>query len=509
MGRLADILIASSNHFPNRIAVQTPGTAQGYTYAELNERVHTLANILLKADLQAGDRVGVLLKKTPDAVVALLAVLQAGGVCVPIDALAPIARSRYILTNAGASMVITEATLSDSLVEAKLLPCPLDDFRFKLYRYTEGKGKIAAIPDDLAYILYTSGSTGQPKGVMITNKNALAFVQWAVDHFKVCETDTLSSIAPFHFDLSIFDLYASLSAGASLLLIDQQIAKNPRLLADYLAAHRVSVIYATPTLLRLLLRFGKLDSYDYTSLRAVLYAGEVFPVAALKKLLECWPTVSIHNLYGPTETNVVTILDLPQSGIPADWQEIPIGLPCPYASCKLYNAESGQFSALQPGQQGELLIGGDSVSPGYLGRANLNKKVFIYQNGQRWYRSGDLVKVDEQGLVVFIGRVDRMVKRRGYRIEPAEIERALSLHPAVAQAVIVSHADKQGETKITAFLALRADITSRPGFIEWKTYCQSNLPLYMIPDHFQIVAEIPLTSSQKVDLQHLKSLANA
>jgi amino acid adenylation domain-containing protein len=353
-------------------------------------------------------------------------------------------------------------------------------------------------PGDIAYILYTSGSTGSPKGVVHTHASSRAFVDWCIDTFEPTHKDRFSSHAPFHFDLSILDIFASVGAGARVVLIDDDTARQPQRLAALIADRRISIWYSTPSALRLLSGHGKLEQHDHASLRLVLFAGEVFPIGALRALREQWTRPRYFNLYGPTETNVCTYLPLPEHDEPGRSVPYSIGSVCAGDAARVIDEDGSDVDA---GEEGELLISGPTVMREYWNLPERTAEAFVGTNGVRWYRTGDLVRQGTEGFI-FLGRRDRMVKRRGYRVELGEIEAALSSHPEVADCAVIAQPDDETGVRIQAALVLRS--SARPSVVALKQYSAARLPLYMVPDRFSIRDAIPQTSTGKVDYQRLK-----
>jgi acyl-coenzyme A synthetase/AMP-(fatty) acid ligase len=259
------------------------------------------------------------------------------------------------------------------------------------------------------------------------------------------------------------------------------------------------VWYSTPSILSLLAQYGKLDRYQYPALRAVLFAGEVFPVPQLRAVRAFWPSPRYLNLYGPTETNVCTFFELP-AVTPAERTEpYPIGAACWHVRCRAVDAEG---HPVPRGTEGELVVSGDGVMQGYWNLPDQNARAFLTDgDGVPWYRTGDLVVEDADGVYIFHGRRDRMVKRRGYRIELAEIEVALTAHPAAREVAVVAVANPAAGVQIKAYLSLRTD--QRPSLIELKQFCSDRLPQYMVPDAFGLVDALPRTSTDKIDYQAL------
>jgi len=508
------LMEASAARRPAHTAVVEPGVGL-LSYAEMDGAACLLRDRLARMGVRRGDRVGIYLRKSRDSVAAIFGILKAGAAYVPTDPAAPPSRNAYILTNCAVRAVVTEAgyyaKLTQELGGAAAPPAvliqpggaglPLRAALEEMQRQDPVPAAATAgpDPDDLAYILYTSGSTGKPKGVMISHRNAAGFIHWCTARLGPREDDRFSSHAPFHFDLSILDIYVPLKHGATLVLVGEEAGKEPAGLAQLISSQRISVWYSAPSILSMLAQFGNLAAYDYSALRLVLFAGEVFPIKHLRALKALWPRPAYHNLYGPTETNVCTSYELPAE-IPAEQtRPFPIGPTCSHLQSKVAGEQGG---AVPPGEEGELWISGDNVAQGYWNLPEQTARVFVTdESGQRWYRTGDVVVDPGDGSFVFLGRRDRMVKKRGYRIELGEIETALYKHPAVKEAAVLARSDDEG-VQIRAFLAFHEG--RRPSIIALKQFCSENLPLYMIPDVFRFQDALPKTSTDKVDYQKLK-----
>lgn len=519
VNHLAAYLEASADRWPDRPAVVDPAGGS-LTYAQLNRQSDAIAAFLVDRGVQRGDRVGVVMPKSAAAVVSLFGIMKSGAAYVPVDFTAPAERGRRILTDCQVRALVVDGGCLDVVPTS----ADLDLVAIVVAGNREADGARAdrAVPfddvvsadrrrpelgrhlSDLAYILYTSGSTGMPKGVMLTHENAVSFVDWCSSVFQPDETDRFSSHAPFHFDLSVLDIYVSVKHGATLYLVSEELGKNPRELSRFIAAHALTVWYSTPSILTLLVQFGQLETHDMSSLRLVLFAGEVFPVKHLRAVQQQWPHPAYYNLYGPTETNVCTFARIP-SNVPEDRDTpYPIGFACAHCDALVLDGEGQEVT---PGQEGLLYIAGPSVFGGYWNRWALNVSLFLERAGRRWYNTGDVVRWDPADGYIYVGRRDRMVKRRGYRIELGEIERALYLHDRIREAAVVSVPDTDAGVRIVAFLSCHDGDT--PSIIELKAFCAAHLPAYMSPDRFLVRDRLPRTSTDKVDYQALRTTLSA
>lgn len=504
---------------PGRTAVIEPGHGS-LSYGELDELSDRLRDRLCMLGVRPGGRVGIYMRKSADAVAAIYGILKAGAAYVPVDPGAPPARNAFIMNNCGVDVVVVEAELAQRLAtEMATLGAvpPLlevgtprlgDGLRAALARADATNPAAASVtamsgPQQLAYILYTSGSTGKPKGVMLSHENAVTFVDWCSEVFEPLETDRFSSHAPFHFDLSILDIHVCLKHGATLVLVGEEVGKDPVRLAPLIAEEAITIWYSAPSILSLLAQFGNLKAHDYSRLRHVLFAGEVFPVKHLRLLSELLPGKRYFNLYGPTETNVCTWYEV-SLPIPADrTTPYPIGKTCSHLRSRVVDENDRE---VRPGDEGELCITGPGVMQGYWALPEQTAKGFLQDgDGTRWYRTGDIVVEGADGGYTYRGRRDRMVKRRGYRVELGEIEAGLYRHPRLKEAAVVATPSEESGVMITAFLS--AHEGQRPSLIEMKRFCSEHLPLYMIPDRFSWLDALPKTSTDKIDYQRLKGMA--
>ena len=502
--------------WPQRPAVEDVA-GRRWTYAELAAVSGRLRQRLRDAGVRAGDRIGLCLPKSLPAVAAIYGILGCDAAYVPLDRTAPMERNAYIVADCAMAGVFVASDQIDVLAAA------LDALGYRLPLWeidveaaslaTEElfaeplaavHGEMAApvmpIDDGLAYILYTSGSTGRPKGVMLSHRNADAFLRWCSRTFEPRPEDRFSSHAPLHFDLSILDLHLPLRHGACVVLIDGPSGRDPARLAPWIADRGLTVWYSAPSTLALLAQFGHLERHDVSSLRLVLFAGEVFPIKHLRRLLEQVPTPRYFNLYGPTETNVCTFYEIP-TPIAADRRHpFPIGTPCAPLQVAILDADGRLVDG--PGQ-GELLVRGETVTAGYWNLPEQTADAFWRAEDATaaWYGTGDLVRRDDDGLLHFLGRRDRMVKRRGFRIELDEIEACLYRHGELEEVAVIAHPHDDG-VRIEAIL--HAGDGTAPSVLELRQFVHRHLPGYMCPDRFRLGGPLPRTSTGKVDYQTLR-----
>ncbi|MSR46017.1 MAG: amino acid adenylation domain-containing protein [Planctomycetes bacterium] len=522
---LADLLEASARRDPGRIAIVAPD-GRTLTYGELDLAASRVAGFLRAHGVVPGDRVGFCLPKGLASVTVLFGAMKARAGYVPVDWHGPAARNATIHRDGKVAALFLGEARHDVLAEwpagtlPKLLvrvpmsatgsaaahanvmhPFPLGahDFAAALAHAPLAELASPRRRDDLAYILYTSGSTGVPKGVTLTHENALSFVDWCSELYAPTADDRFSSHAPFHFDLSIFDLYVALKHGATLHLVGEELGKDPKALARFAADRRLTIWYSTPSVLSLMAEFGQLDTLDLSALRHVLFAGEVFPVPGLRRLTRLLPRPRYWNLYGPTETNVCNYAEIPLPVPDERTRPYPIGPLCSHCDGLVLDEQQVEVAK---GAEGLLWIAGPSLFQGYFGRPDLDANVFQTRAGRRWYNTGDVVRhVDGEGFV-YVGRRDRMVKRRGYRIELGEVESALQRNPALREAAVISLPDSAAGVRIDAHVA---PVTPPLSIIALKKWCADALPPYMSPDRFVFHATLPRTSTEKVDYQALKA----
>jgi amino acid adenylation domain-containing protein len=495
---LQRLLTEAATRQPHRPAIASGDSV--ITYEELDRLSNKVARALQGIGVAPGDRVGILAPKSAVSVIGLYGALKAGACYVPLDPKAPLQRLRYVVRDSGATVIVADesrAARAAELVEGIEQPGGVVVATAVAAESAEPLPE-RSIETDLGYILYTSGSTGTPKGVMISHRNALSFVEWAAGAAGLSEGDRVCSPAPLHFDLSVFDIFATCLAGACLAVVPDGVATFPVTIAQWLEKERISVWYSVPSVLTLLGCYGSLPRFDLSHLRAVIFAGEVFPPKYLARLMAELPHPRYFNWYGPTETNVCTAFEVPARG--DEGEAVPIGRACANTEVFAVSSEGGLVS--RPGEVGELYVRGPSVMRGYWGlpaktREVLVRHPFRAEYDELVYRTGDLVTLEPDGNYHYVGRRDAMVKIRGYRVELGEVEAALYRHPAVQEAVVVPVPDELLGSRLRAVVtAVDGVRLTRESVLE---HCRQWLPSYMVPEMVEFRDGLPRTSTGKVD----------
>lgn len=472
------------------------------SFGELFEQSVSLALRFVEHGIQKQDRIALVLPKTTEAIVSVFASLLAGSVYVPIHPQWPKERIETTLADCAARLVIEGDKQADK--EGDSLPPRITDRETGAsipWQASAPSGTVIedALPrvdaGDPALILFTSGSTGQPKGVVLSHRAVSAFVRWSAREFRIGPTDRIACPSPLSFDLSTFDIFNMALCGATCVLVPGHIVWMPRFLVQFVRQARITCWYSVPSILAGMLHDGRLADHEYPGLRVVLFAGEVFAGPYVARLQAAVPRAICANLYGPTETNVVTWYRVPHDFDGS--QPLPIGQPCPYATMTV------------DVPTGELLAGGASLMSGYWNRPEDTQRVFVTVEGKRYYRTGDRVSLAPDGNYLFLGRLDRQIKRRGFRIELGEIEAALlrqkDILEAAAVAAEVDVDDGQMGTSIIAFV--RARSAGAVTLVEAKAHCARTLPPYMVPDRIVFLNAMPKGSRGKIDYQVLAKIA--
>jgi len=491
----------------DRIAgANQPALAQAgnhLAYGELRREVLELAEWLRRAGVEEGDRVAIMLPKSIETVTIILAVLAAGAAYVPLNHKLPKLALDPILRDLEPRLVIAELFEAERLLREgnlaglRIASAPSDgSSRLKLAGITPGDPPSAASVPGLAAILYTSGSTGEPKGIMLTHANIASFTEWAADTFAVSSEDQVANHAPLHFDLSTFDIFATLSRHGTVHLIDETTARFPGAIRTLIDAKRISIWYSVPTALMHLEERRALKGAS--SLRLILFAGEVFPVPTLRRLMDDLPAPEYANLYGPTETNVCTYYRLP--GMPPAGEPLPIGRPCEHVNVSL---RDGAGARVATGENGEICVSGPAVMAGYWRRPDLTRAGCI-PGQDNSYRTGDYGYARADGLLMLTGRRDQQAKLRGHRIELLALEAALNAHPALQESVgVIVPNDRTGGALIVYAVPRGEPLP----LSDIRNFIGARLAPFYQPDGIEWLAEMPRTANGKCDRALLQSRA--
>jgi acyl-coenzyme A synthetase/AMP-(fatty) acid ligase len=421
--------------------------------------------------------IGLWCDKTASAIQNLLSIVRSGNAYLPLNPEWPSARIRFIIIQTKLQACIVEEKYSDQfvvIVNESGLSFKRTDLKagYSFYKIEQAPLKY---PKEIAYILFTSGSTGFPKGIIHDAVSASAFLKWCSKEFKKYKLKRFVSIAPLNFDLSVFDILYPVVNGGTIFLPASGTISNPRAFAQYLVKNKIEVIYTTPSYLKLLMVSGHLHKHNLNPVKLILCAGEQLNYELAGKLKEYFKKAVVYNLYGPTETNVCTYFKIKEGKNLTG--NVPIGKPC-------YKNE------IRISREGGLIYKGDLLMKGFIDENGIHKV-------KGSFRTGDLVKKLKSGDLEFIGRKDKMIKRNGFRIEPGEIKSALLKFRGVENCEIVTL--KKENIQIIAFVQSPGTLSE----LELKTFCLQLLPAYMLPDRVVCVLEIPLNLNHKADIDKL------
>lgn len=471
------------------------------TFRQVEEFTNAFARELQAAGVKRGQFVPFFMKKGVRSILSILSVLKADCAYVPIDAKSPAQRLQSILATTQANVVIVDND-SHALIK-ELVPIEKRPHILNISEFTpRNTAPIAAqnLSIDIAYVLFTSGSTGVPKGVMIPHKAIIDYIEWCVETYQLSDRDVISNHAPLYFDNSTFDLYCAFKTGATLQLAHEELNVLLPRLAKWISEHEITTFFCVPSVLTLLLRSKRIKADSFPKLRHVIAAGEVLPRDILAEWMELYPYIQFTNMYGPTEITVDCSYHVIRQSPGKEVLSIPIGKA--RNNMELFvRMENGALSQAI-GAQGELLVRGTSVAYGYLGDAERTAKAFIQNPLNKifhdpLYCTGDLVRIDDNGDFLFLGRADDQIKYLGYRIELGEIEASLVGIDGVHEGVVVfNNSSNEAERELGALVSLNEGFDAE----KLRQELAKRLPVYMVPTRIKIATEeFPRTPNGKYD----------
>ncbi|MFN6567373.1 amino acid adenylation domain-containing protein [Dendronalium sp. ChiSLP03b] len=483
---------------PDTVAVVFENTQ--LTYRQLNQRANQLAHHLCSLGVGSEVLVGIYLERSLEMIVGLLAILKAGGAYVPLDPTYPSERLAFVLQETQTPVILTTASLLNSLPAHKAQIVCLDSEWEVLAQNSPANLVCEVTSDNLIYIIYTSGSTGQPKGVMIPHRGIYNQLQWRQTTFELTEADKVLQTISLSFDPSVWQIFWPLCFGAQLVLARPGGHQDPTYLVNLIAEQQITVIALVPSMLRVLLEQKGIENCQ--TLRHITCGGEALPVKLIEDFFSKLNLNNVlHNCYGPTEASIDATFWKCQHD--SNYLIAPIGRPI--ANTQIYILDED----LQPvgvGDLGELHIGGAGLARGYFKRPDLTREKFIpnpfsQEPGARLYKTGDLARYLGDGNIEYVGRLDSQVKIRSFRIELGEIEAVLAQHPAVQQSVVIAKEDVLGDKYLVAYIVVDRDRAAKTD--EVRRFLKQRLPDYMMPSTFVILEALPMTPNGKVDRRAL------
>ncbi|NTS40740.1 amino acid adenylation domain-containing protein [Flavisolibacter sp. BT320] len=511
---LPDIIKNSANRFPDNVAFRYEN--ESLTFEELVKRSNQLACMLSELGVDRGDRVGIFLETSLETAISVYGIMSAGAVFVPLDSNAPPARIAFVLKDCGIRHLISGKKQSRSLNKVLEEDVSLEvviGIDQKLQVKTVSWEEVAQISpsqtfsvrmleDDLAYIMYTSGTTGTPKGIMHSHRSGLAYAKLSMSVYDVRPSDILANHSPLHSDISTLGYFTMPLAGGTTVLIPESHKLIPASLSRLMEKERITIWYSVPLALTHLLQKGALADRKMDSLRWVLFGGEPFPAKHLRSLMKIWNKVVFSNVYGPTEVNQCTYLHL--SELHEKDAAIPLGHVWNNTEVLIVDNNDVEVG---DGETGELLVRTATMMKGYWGKPELTQKSFFkrerFSNVEEiFYRTGDLVWRNSDGQLMFAGRKDRQIKIRGYRIELDEIESVLISFPYILETAVYNIKDEDDQY-IEAIVVLSEE--GRETEENIKEFLAARLPAYALPRRVYIGDKIPRTPAGKVDYKQLKS----
>lgn len=480
---------------PNAIAVIFE--TEQLTYQELNHQANQLAHYLRDLGVTAEARIGICLERSLEVAVGLLGILKAGGTYVPLDPSYPEERLSFMLSDAQVTILITHSKLVPNLPRHDGYTLCIDLERPKICTQSVANPATITKAEALAYLMYTSGTTGNPKGVMVEHKNLTNYILTTQNKFRFASGDVMPCIAPFSFSISLFELLTPLLSGGTSLIFTQQHTLDMKRLNASL--EKLTSLHTVPSLMRQIVTFiqtRETSIKPYQNIKRLFIGGDLVSPDLVEAMRQIFRSAEIYILYGCTEVSALCSSYRVTDNAPLE--KNIVGTPLHNAVWRLYDRTQ---RLIPVGIAGEIYVGGAGVSRGYINRQDLTQDKFVTIDGQRFYRTGDLGRFLPTGEMEFLGRIDYQVKIRGIRIEVREIELALLQHPAVKEVVVVAHEGEAGEKRLIAYIT--SNLKPAPSANELRRTLKASLPDYMIPAAFMVLETFPLTPNRKVDRRAL------
>ncbi|MEM6497198.1 MAG: amino acid adenylation domain-containing protein [Pseudomonadota bacterium] len=511
---IPEVLRRTANRTPEKIAFTCNDAS--LTYEALVEKSSQLAAVLKELGVCHGDRVGVFLNQSLESAVAIYGIMTAGALFVPIDPTSPESRVTYVIDRCDIDVVVTAPRMRGriagfsrmserpirlvGLEDVTDLPVEATISWSDVYAATPSRGaRLTA--QDLGYIMWTSGSTGAPKGMTHKHGSGLIYAGMLAETHGLNDQDRFLGLSPLHFDMCVMDYIAAPLVGGSTIIVPESTAKLPAALTKLAATERATIWYSVPFAMTQMLEFGAMDKHDLSSLRWMIYGGENFPLEHLRGLMERLPQAKFANAYGPAETHQISSYTVGALG--PDAGPIPIGEPWRTLEALILDDDD---DVLPPGNVGELVVRSPSCMQGYWGEPTLTDAAMHRREGagglsNSYYRTGDLVRQDPDGMMHFLGRKDRQVKVRGYRVELDEVEAAVLSYPTVAECAVIPAQDRR-----SLVAAVRLHDGADAATDDIVAHCRTRVPIYAVPAKVHLVDAFPRTGSDKIDRSALGAL---
>jgi amino acid adenylation domain-containing protein len=507
---ISQIITQSALRLPDKIAFQSG--SESITYSEADRKTNQIAHFLIDNGLKKGDRVGVFLNRNVKSALAVHGILKAGGTFVPIDVDAPIERIHYILEDCNIKHIITEERLAKDLqpvfklISTKLVILGMQSNQSphvflaweNLNNFQDHLPEKKILSSDLAYIMYTSGTTGFPKGIMHTHYSGLSYAKLSRDLYDITDEDVIVNHSPLHFDMCTLGYLTAPLAGAKCIILEKQYSAFPASLSKLIEKNKITIWYSVPLVLQQLVERGDLINRDFSSIRWVLFGGEPIPVHQLNQFMQQCPNAFFSNVYGPAEVNQCTYFN--QQGKVDKFESLPLGVVWNDTDYLILNEEKQE---VQQGEVGELLIHSSTMMAGYWNNPERTQSSILNIESRsslkkKFYKTGDLVREDKDGLIYFIGRKDRQIKSRGHRIELNEIEQTILKFDEAEQTACYTHTFN-GINEIFASVVLKSEAKLE----ELEKKLRKSLPKYSVPKLILETKKLPRTSAGKVDYKKL------